>query len=333
MKKKPTIIDVAREAGVSKSTVSLVLQHSPLVKEKTRKQIREAMERIGYIYNRSAANLRSSSIDLIGLVINDLRNPFFTEFAALLQKNLSEHGYAVVLSNVNEDAALQAQTINALIEHGVSGFVIAAAYGDDSDTSLRLIAKAEIPAIQVFRKVDDREDKIPFVAPDYQLGGRLATEHLFMRGCKRIAFLGGLDDRTVTEDRMSGYLSVLEERGEPPLLLTGSATHQFGVEGAKRLKVDHPDVEGVLCFNDRVALGAINGCSMVGRQVGSDLRIVGFDNIEGCEQSVPKLTSVSCGMIDFVSCVSDGLLAWLSNPIKPMPSIRTPVELIIRGSS
>jgi LacI family transcriptional regulator len=83
--KRPTIIDVALAAGVSKSTVSLVLQDSPLVKDETRVTVRAAMAEIGYVYNRAAANLRSANVGLIGLVINDLRNPFFTEFATSAQ--------------------------------------------------------------------------------------------------------------------------------------------------------------------------------------------------------------------------------------------------------
>ncbi|MCB1347311.1 MAG: LacI family DNA-binding transcriptional regulator, partial [Maritimibacter sp.] len=103
MDKRPTIIDVARRAGVSKSTVSLVLQNSPQVRDETRAQVREAMAEIGYVYNRAAANLRSAGAGLIGLVINDLRNPFFTEFATSLQMSLSARGYAAVVANTDED--------------------------------------------------------------------------------------------------------------------------------------------------------------------------------------------------------------------------------------
>ena len=85
MERRPTIIDVARQAGVSKSTVSLVLQNSPAVRKETRDEVRRAMVEIGYLYNRAAANLRSANVGLIGLVINDLRNPFFTEFATSVQ--------------------------------------------------------------------------------------------------------------------------------------------------------------------------------------------------------------------------------------------------------
>ncbi|MEP5090644.1 MAG: LacI family DNA-binding transcriptional regulator, partial [Paracoccaceae bacterium] len=119
MKDRPTILDVAKLAGVSKSTVSLVLQGSSVVKEATRVSVREAMAEIGYVYNRSAATLRSSSSGLIGLVINDLRNPFFTEFATLFQMELARNGFATVLANTDEDPELQTRMISSLVEHGV----------------------------------------------------------------------------------------------------------------------------------------------------------------------------------------------------------------------
>ena len=129
MERRPTIIDVARAAGVSKSTVSLVLQNSASVRAETRAAVRAAMEALGYVYNRAAANLRSSGAGLIGLVINDLRNPFFTEFAISLQMALSERGFAAVLANTDETPALQAQVIGAMIEHGVSALIVSPAYG------------------------------------------------------------------------------------------------------------------------------------------------------------------------------------------------------------
>ncbi|MEM9228503.1 MAG: LacI family DNA-binding transcriptional regulator [Pseudomonadota bacterium] len=332
MDRRPTIKDVAKEAGVSKSTVSLVLQNSPLVREDTRVQVRKAMARLGYVYNRSAANLRSASTGLIGLIINDLRNPFFTEFAAQLQMELAGKGYAVVLGNINEDPDVQSSMINALIEHGVSGFILSPAYGGQ-EKPFEAIARAGLPAIQVLRKVDECGASFPFTAPDYQSGSKLATQHLFDQGCQRIAFVGGLDGRAVTQERMSGYLEVVRERGQEPHVLTGEASQQFGVQTAGYLSGQVPTVDGALCFNDLVALGLIAGSVAAGVKVGTDLRVVGFDDIEGCLHSLPPLTSVSCAMPEFARNVSQQMLEWLNHGTVPATDVRTPVELKIRHSS
>ncbi len=332
MRRRPTISDVAREAGVSRSTVSLVLQDSPLVRTETRAQVREALAKVGYVYNRAAANLRSAKIGLIGIVINDLRNPFFTEFAISVQMTLSAHKYAAVLSNTEEDPALQAQVVGVMIEHGVSAVVISPAFGAEQDT-FGPLARAGIPTMQVLRRAAPDTNLFPFSSPDYITGGRLATEHLLALGLKKIAFVGGLKGRAVTEERMSGYLSTLEDAGLEPLTLLGRSSRAFGREAAHRLTSDHPQIEGALCFNDLVALGMLTGFAEQGRRVGSDFRLVGFDDIEDCEQSFPALSSVRCNIGSFGQRSAESIINWLENGRRPPPETYTPVTLVARASS
>lgn len=332
MERRPTIIDVALRAGVSKSTVSLVLQHSPAVREETRAQVRAAMADLGYVYNRTAATMRRANAGLIGLVINDLRNPFFTEFATALQMALAKRGYAAVLANTDEDAGLQAQVIGAMIEHGVSALIVSPAYGDGG-TAFDAIERAGIAAMQVLRKVDARTGLFPFAAPDYRAGGHLATEHLLASGARRIAFVGGLEGREVTQDRMSGYLAVLQSRGLKPLFLPGRASRAFGRDAAMVLHRDHPEVDAVLCFNDLIALGLLSGSAEIGREVGKAFKVVGFDDIEECAQCYPALTTVRCDIASFGEGVARTVLEWLEEGVMPQPETRTPVELVIRASS
>lgn len=330
--RRPTIIDVARKAGVSKSTVSLVLQNSPSVRAETRQQIRQAMADIGYVYNRSAANMRKSNAGLIGLVINNLRNPFFTEFATSLQMTLSERGYSTVVANTDENPDLQHQVVGAMIEHGVSAFIICPVYSDQTAT-FDAIARAGIPTLQMLRCVDDRLDLFPFSAPDYLSGSRTATEHLIQVGSRRIAFVGGLEGRAVTEERKDGYLDVLREHGIEPVLLTGKSSREFGRNAAKTLQNDHPDVDAVVCFNDLVALGLLNGCYEIDRKVGKDFRIVGFDDIEDIAQTFPALSSVRCDIASIGEQAAKTVIDWLENGVAPAPVTRTPISLSIRASS
>lgn len=331
MDKRPTIIDVATRAGVSKSTVSLVLQQSPLVKAETRDDVRRAMADLGYVYNRAAANLRSANAGLIGLVINDLRNPFFTEFATSLQMALSARGYATVIANTDEDPALQAQVVGAMLEHSVSALIVSPAYGDEAAT-FDAIARANVPALQVLRQVVDSA-RFPFAAPDYPAGSRLATEHLLAQGARQIAFIGGLEGRAVTRSRMSGYLATLAEKGLAPLHLPGRPGRAFGREAAHRLARDHGQIDAVLCFNDLTALGLLTGCTELRRTVGPDLKVVGFDDIEDCAQAFPALTSVRCDIAGFGRSMAETVLDWLENNQRPPRETITPVTLIPRTSS
>ena len=328
---RPTIIDVANRAGVSKSTVSLVLQNSPAVREKTREDVRRAMAELGYVYNRAAANLRSAQVGLIGLVINDLRNPFFTEFATSVQMALSEAGYAAVVANTDEDPELQARTVAAMIEHGVSALVISPAYGGEADT-FGLIERAGLPALQVLRKVSERTVLFPFAAPDYAEGSRIATDHLIAQGAKTIAFVGGVEGRAVTAERMSGYLARMQAAGLTPHVISGRPTRAFGRETAAWL-MGKPEIDAAICFNDLVALGMISGFAGHGRLVGNDFRLVGFDDIEDAAQAYPALSSIHCDIAGFGEQIAATLLRWLKEDVHPMAEIRTPVSLVVRASS
>ena len=332
MRRRPTILDVARQAGVSKSTVSLVLRDSPLVKDKTAETVRRAMSDVGYVYNRAAANLRSTSAGLIGLVINDLRNPFFTEFATSLQMALAADGYATVVANSDEDPGLQARLVSSMIEHGVVAIVISPAYGGGA-APFDQIVRSGCPALQVLRKVDPRTDLIPFSSFDYATGGRLATRHLIEIGARRIAFVGGVEGRPITAERLSGYIAEMHRIGADPVILHGRATRTFGRETAERLTAERPEIDAAVCFNDLVALGMMAGFARLGRRLGGDFRLVGFDDIEDCAQVWPQLSSVSCDIARFGRDTAASLLDWLRDGTRPVPERRAPVHLVARASS
>lgn len=331
MSRRPTIKDVAREAGVSKSTVSLVLQNNPAVKAETRSRVQAAMARIGYVYNRAAATLRSESTGLIGLVINDLRNPFFAEFATSLQMALSAGGYAAVVANTDNDAALQTHVVEAMIQHGVDALVLSPAYGPRQQESFDVIARAGIPAMQVLRRVHDDRALFPFIAPDYRAGSSLATRHLLESGAARIAFVGGLDSQPVARERMSGYLSGLSECHRRPRHVQGQASRAFGGSVARRLHDEA--VDAAFCFNDLTALGLISGCLRLGIRPGRDLQIIGFDDIEESASAYPALSTVSCDIQEFGRSVAGILLGWVEQGQKPRPETRTDVSLIVRETS
>ncbi len=332
MSKRPTIIDVARHAGVSKSTVSLVLQNSPLVKKATRKAVEDSMRALNYVYNRSAANLRGADAGLIGLVINDLRNPFFTEFATSAQMTFASHGFATVIANTDEDPDIQAQVIGSMIEHGVSALVISPAYGDDGATAAA-IKRAGIPVLQVLRMIDEGADAFPFASLDYANGGRLATRHLIELGARHIAFVGGLEERGVTRERMSGYLAVMAEEGIAPVTFHGRPTRAFGRDLAIMLARQHPEIDAALCFNDLVALGMLSGFAQSGVDVGRQFRLVGFDDIEECALMYPKLSSVRCDVARFGCRSAATMLEWLETGKRPPDKELAAVKLVARRSS
>ena len=332
MAKRPTIIDVARHAGLSKSTVSLVLQNSPLVKQETRKRVEQSMQALNYVYNRAAANLRGAEAGLIGLVINDLRNPFFAEFAASAQMAFAEHGFATVIANTDEDTAIQDQVIASMVEHGVSALIMSPAYGDDGAVFER-IARAGIPALQVLRMANADTTRFPFASLDYEAGSLAAARHLIETGARNIAFVGGLPDRAVTHERMAGYRAVIAETGAEPFTLLGRPTRAFGRDAALKLSQDRRRLDAVLCFNDLVALGMLAGFAETGVIVGRDIALVGFDDIEECALAYPKLSSVHCDIGAFGRSAAATMLTWLEPGERPPEKAFSPVTMTVRDSS
>ncbi|WP_171097177.1 LacI family DNA-binding transcriptional regulator [Ruegeria sp. HKCCD7255] len=330
--RKPTIIDVANSAGVSKSTVSLVLRGSTQVKPETRKLVQSAMKEIGYVYNRSAANLRSTGTSLIGLVINDLTNPFFTEFATSLQMALASRGYAVVLANTNEDPELQDQVVSAMLEHGVSALILSPAYGDVTNT-LSAVERADIPLMQVLRQVESETGRFPFIAPDYAEGGRAATQYLIETGARNIAFIGGLDGAEVTQERLSGYISAMKDNHLQPIVKTGESSRSFGHKATVSLFKEQPACDAAVCFNDLVAFGMINACHEAQVKIGTEFQIVGFDDIKEASECWPALSTVHCGVSEFGEQVADTVLLWLQDGATPAQHTRTSTRLVLRETT
>ena len=160
MSKKLMIKDAATHAGVSKPTMSLVIQNRLLVKEDTRKLVRGSMQTLNYVRNRAAATLLGSGTDLVGLVINELRNPFFTEFAASAQRTFSDHGFATLIANCDETPQIQQQVVHSMLEHDVTALLISPCNGNTQAT-FDAIAHTAIPTLQVLRQADHRQEIFP----------------------------------------------------------------------------------------------------------------------------------------------------------------------------
>src|SRR3954465_16079546 len=164
-----TVIDIAKAAGVSKSTVSLVLQGSPLVRPETRGRIVEAMSRLGYVYNRGAANLRRNLTDVVGMVINDMTNPFFAELAVGIERGLHSAGFVPFLANTGESPARQAQVMKTMREHGACGFILCPSIGTNSDF-IQEVESWKLPVLTVMRRLPGTQ--IKSVTPDNTAGAR-----------------------------------------------------------------------------------------------------------------------------------------------------------------
>ncbi|MCY4186015.1 MAG: LacI family DNA-binding transcriptional regulator [Rhodobacteraceae bacterium] len=330
--KRPTINDVAERAGVSKSTVSLVLKGSKSIKSEKRLAVLGAIRELNYVKNRAAATLRGLSTGLIGLIINDLRNPFFTEFSVSAQMEFSRQNYATVIANCNEDAKIQEQTIKSMLEHDVAAFLISPCYGEVNN-AIEAILRSGLPVLQVLRRVNTPKFSLPFFTPDYTEGSRLAVKHLLDQDITKIAFVGGVEGTEISQDRMKGYLAEMALRNLPIKVFHGKSTRCFGIDMADLIIDKHSDIEATICFNDLVAIGMLTRFAARNINVGKDFFVVGFDDIEEAQLSFPPLTTVRCNISRFGRQSAIKLLNMMDQGNEGQPIEASAVELLVRGSS
>ena len=293
MNPRVTIIDIAKRAEVSKSTVSLVISGSPLVKAETRRRVRAAIDELGYVYNRGAANLRSARSDLIGMVINDLTNPFFAELAVGIEGALHGSDYIPVVANTGENLVRQAQVFRTMREHNAAGVILCPAGGTDA-AALAEIAAVGIPIVLAMRRVPGAQ--VSLVAPNNRDGAMRAVEHLVRLGHRRLVFLGGVASMSAFGERAGGFAEGLERAGlalEPDSLIEAPPTKAGGAAAIARALALPRQPTAALCFNDIVAIGAVHGLSRHGLKAGEGFAVIGFDDIAEAAQMAPPLTTVA----------------------------------------
>jgi DNA-binding LacI/PurR family transcriptional regulator len=301
-----TLLDVARHCGVSRATVSLVLNDSPLVATKTRDRVSQAMVELGYVYNRAAASLRTQHSDAIGVVLTNITNPYFAEFAAGLQDTLTSSGTVPLLAVSGEDRDLQHRLVKSLVERNVDGIVLVPAHGTAPGDLPDLLGT---PLVLLARRLNGMA--VDYVGAQNRDGGYAAAEHLYSHGCRRIAFVGGFNDSSAREERARGVAEFLNGHGltlhKDDSVVCEPARPQAR-EAALRLltmkpdvdgpnidgpNIDGPNIDGIVCFSDVVAFGVLDAIADSGRSIGSDVRVIGFDDVHDAGLNRPSLSSVA----------------------------------------
>ena len=329
-----TITDIAQATGVSRATVSLVLRGSPLVNIHTRARVEVELKRQRYVYNRTAANLRRRTSSAIALVINDLSNPFFAEFAAGVDETLGEHGYVTLLGSTGESPQRQLAMLSTLMEHTPNGFILSPAEGSDAQ-QLRQVLGTHAHVLLFNRELADADWDC--LTLDNRLGAYRATCHLIERGYRDIAFFGGHASSSSCEQRRAGYQQALIEAGLTvhPQWLIESAPNRLDAAARASEVFAAAEVRpgAAVCYNDTVALGLMLGLSALGVCPGRDFAVTGFDDIAEAALAVPALTTLSADPRARGQQAAALLLQRLDDPDAPPVRSVAPVALRVRDSS
>ncbi len=287
-----SIRDVADRAGVSVGTVSNVLNHVDRVKEDSVRRVHEAIAELGYVRNDAARQLRAGRSLMVGLVVLDVRNPFFTELARGAEREAARHGLSVVLANSDEDIAQEARHIDLFEQQRVRGILLSPY--QEVGPRLRQMKQRGIPAVLVDRRSAD--EQFSSVSVDDELGGYLAARHLLDAGRRRLLFVGGPLDMRQVDDRRSGARRAVGEVADaelqtlPSAASTVDAGRTAGDQVAAMAATDRPDA--MFCANDLVALGVLQGLLTHGIRVPQDVALIGFDDIDFAAAAAVPLSSV-----------------------------------------
>jgi LacI family transcriptional regulator len=332
--RKVTVIDLAHAAGVSKSTVSLVLQGSPLVKDETRARVNRVMSEMGYVYNRGAANLRQAKSKIVGIIVNDLTNSFFAELAVGVDTIVQSAGYVQFMGHSAEDVHRQSELVASMREHGVAGLIISPARGTEV-ADLKPLVESGIPVVLAMRNIPGA--KVSSLLSDNVTGARAAVQHLLDLGHRRIAFLGGFADTQVFAERAQGYRDALFRAGLPideACMIPSSASRAGGVDSVGRLMaVGGEPVTAALCFNDAVAFGVCDGLRARKLEPGPDFSVVGFDDVIEARTAVPALTTVSINPQRMGQQAAQLLFKQINAGRAEPEAIRTAARLVVRDST
>jgi LacI family transcriptional regulator len=333
-KERVTVIDIAHAAGVSKSTVSLVLQASPLVNEVTRAKVNAVIRDLGYVYNRGAANLRQSNAKskIIGIVVNDLTNSFFAELAVGVDMVVQSAGYVQFLANTAESVDRQREVISSMREHGISGLILSPARGTDA-ADLKSLVASGIPVVNVVRQVAGA--KVSSLVSDNHAGMRDAVRHLAGLGHHRIAFLGGFPDTAVFNERLQGYRDALSDMDltvHDELVVSSAPSRAGGVAAIERALLLRERPTAAVCFNDAVAFGVCDGLRAHRLDPGEDFAVIGFDDVIEAQTAVPALTTISVDPQGMGRRAAQLLLKQINAGRADAEAIVSSVRLVVRQS-
>ena len=326
-----TLKEIARHAGVSPATVSLVLRSSPLVAKTTQVRVQLAMDELGYVYHRAAANLRAGSTETIGLLVSEITNPFYAELTAGIDAALDRAGWVAFLANAGESPARQDRFIERMREQRVDGLLLCPAEGTLPDAIQRL-RQVGLPCVQMLRHVDG--GMRDYVSPDYQLGMTLAVDHLVGLGHRRIAYVGGGRRTSAAQERAAGYREALARHGLPiGPVVDCLPTREAGAHAVAMLLRGIPsDPTAVLCYNDICAFGVMLGLTDKGIAPGRDCAVVGFDDVVESAYCRPALTTLAARPREIGEAAATLLLHRIKAPEARAERIILPPRLIVRDS-
>jgi len=287
-KANPTINDVARLAGVSVGTVSRVLSGNKTVRAELRDRVQSAVKELGYRPNLTARAMRTNKINILGLVVPDIGNPFFGQIARELEIEAEKRGFSILVANSHGDPERELRQIHSLVERALSGLIVVAC----SDRSHGELATIDTPIISL----DRRLGTFPLATIDNEGMSAELGRHIADLGHRRVAYISGPLSTEVARARAEGFRSGFEAaagQGHDLHLVEGDFSFEAGEHHAQSLLQGASRPTALIGANDQIAIGILRAARDLRLSVPEDLSVAGFDDIILAPLVVPSLTTVS----------------------------------------
>lgn len=324
-----TLKDVAEMAGVSRSAVSRTFTEGASVSEKTRAKVESAAAALGYHPNALASSLTTGRTKLIGLVANNFHNPFFLEVFDLFTRGLQDRGLRPLLVNLTDETEPE-HSVRLLRQYSVDGVIVASSTLPPGFADA--FHKAGIPAVHSFGRLAG-DQGVQVIGIDNAECGRIAARTLAARGYRRIAFLGGPETATSTQDRIAGFLEEAARHPGVTVSQTFARAYSFDagrVEMTKLLMTD--PAEAYFCGDDVIAIGALSAAQSAGLNVPGDIGLIGLNDMEMARWENINLTTIRQPVGEIIECSVARVVRLLDAPDTPAKAQLFPCHLVERGT-
>lgn len=276
--KRVTLRDIAELTGFSINTVSRALNNKEEVHSDTRVKILAAADKLGYRANRLAKGLRSNKTGIIGVVVTDVANPFFSALVKGIARAARDFGYSIILQDSDEDYAGEEEAIQVLLAEQVDGILITPVQSHKQ--MIEKLTEAHFPFVLVGRYFQDLDTN--YVVPDDYQGGFMVTEHLLQQGYTRLAMVNGPLHISSARERFQGFSDALAKYHIPvdkSLVVAGALTVEEGLDLSRSILKHVPQPSAIVCYSDFVAFGVMQAIREIGLSIPEDIAVVGFDDV------------------------------------------------------
>ncbi len=327
----PTIIDVARESGVSYSTVSRVLNGYEFVKPTTRAKVLQAAEKLGYVPNQQARSLAGGRSNLIGVLVPGIDNGYINELVRGIDEELAKSGYNLILYTTRRQEGRESTYAATIMNGAADGLLVVVP--TTSTHYLPRLREQSFPHVMIDQS--DMTGSSSFVDATNWQGAYDATQYLIKLGHQRIGFITGLHGVTSASDRLQGYQAALADHGLPfdaRLIAHGDYLETGGNTAAQKLLDLAQRPTAIFAANDLSAFGAMEAIGARGLRIPEDISLVGFDNISQAGLVYPKLTTVHQPLEQMGQVAVKMLLEQIDNDDQPPRHVTLATQLVIRDS-